>query len=385
MKNNYDVVVIGLGIVGAATLWRLAPNCKRVLGIEAAGPTHCYGSSHGGSRIFRRAYWEGEKYLPLLNRADDLWRELDLYGDRQLLFPTGGVFIGPESSRVVAGSIETARKGGIEHELWNTSKIRHNLPAYNAPDEMRAVYEPGAYAISASDARLGMLNEAVRQGAVTLFGESVTTLENLESGVRLRTRNGHTYTAGAVIITTGPWIADHLMPELKTYLEPRQVPVYWFTPKNGSEHLFSHKNFPVFLYELPDGGLLYGVPSINSSEPGVKIGFHNRQQNPSIPAWKTAPVSPKSIEEISAAVAAIFPNLDCSRVRAKNCFYTVSHDESFLLGPSTRLSSVYFASACSGHGFKFAPAIGDALANLACGSQTKISISAFSPSRFEDH
>ncbi|MGC6372202.1 FAD-dependent oxidoreductase [Pseudomonas sp. K2I15] len=248
---------------------------------------------------------------------------------------------------------------------------------------MRAVYEPGAYAISACEARLGMLNDAVRQGAVTLFGDSVTTIEDFGSGLRLRTRNGHTYTAGAVIITTGPWIGDHLMPELKVYLEPRQVPVYWFTPKRGSEHLFSHKNFPVFLYEFLDGGLLYGVPSISSSEAGVKIGFHNRQQHSSYPGWKTLPVAQKSIEEISASVGAVFPNLDCLPARAKNCFYTMSQDESFLLGPSTRLSSVYFASACSGHGFKFAPAIGDALANLACGNQPKISISAFSPSRFE--
>jgi len=383
MKNNYDVIVIGLGVAGAAALWRLAPQCKRLLGIDVGGPTHSYGSSHGESRIFRRAYWEGEKYLPLLNHADTLWNELEYLADRQLLFRTGGIFIGPGSSRVVAGSIETARQGEIEHEVWDASQIRKNFPAFKAHDEAQAVYEPGAYAISACDARLTMLNEAVRHGATAVFGDGITTIEDYGAGLRLKTKSGRYYTTGTVIITTGPWITDPLMPELSAYLEPRKIPIYWFTPKVGLEGLFSPENFPVFLYEYQDGSLLYGVPSIASSEPGVKIGFHNRQQISSTPNWKTVPVPQKSIEEVSAVVGDLFPGLHCSPKRARHCFYTMSQDESFLLGSSTRLNSVYFASACSGHGFKFAPAIGDALASLASGHEPSVPISVFSPSRFE--
>ena len=77
MNRSYDVIVIGLGIMGAAALWRVASKCTRSLGIDASGPSHCHGSSHGASRIFRRAYWEGEKYLQLLNHADLLWKELE--------------------------------------------------------------------------------------------------------------------------------------------------------------------------------------------------------------------------------------------------------------------------------------------------------------------
>jgi sarcosine oxidase len=382
MNTHYDVIVIGLGIMGAAALWRVSPKCTRSLGIDASSPTHDYGSSHGASRIFRRAYWEGNKYLQLLNHADLLWNELEHVTQRNLLFRTGGVFAGTQSSRIVEGSITTAREGRIEHEVWNISDARKWMPAFNMPDEMQVVYEPGAYAISATDARLAMLDEAALNGAKTVFGDTVVRLENHAKGIRVTTKSGGVYFAGSAIITTGPWMASDLMPEISSFLEPRRVPIYWFKPKMGSETLFYQEQFPVFLYEREDGGLLYGVPSIVSSEPGVKIGFHNRQQNPSFPDWKNTPVQRRHVTEISAIIDSLFPKLERIPTQAKNCFYTMSPDDSFLIGKSRAMNSTYFASACSGHGFKFSPAIGDALANMATGRQTNISLSAFSVDRF---
>ena len=355
---------------------------NRALGLEASGPSHCFGSSQGASRIFRRAYWEGEKYLPLLNHADLLWNELEGVTRASLLFRTGGVFIGPKCSRVVAGSIETARQGKIEHEVWIASNARKRLPAFDLQDGMLAVFEPGAYAISASEARLGMLNEAVRYGATAEFGDRVVNVENHGLGMRVTTKNGRIYFAESVIVTAGPWIASTCMPELTALLEPRRVPLYWFKPKKEFENIFSKEKFPVFLYELEEGGLLYGVPSIVGNEPGVKIGFHNRQQNPATADWTDAPVEQRYITEISSTIESIFPKLERCPTQAKNCFYTMSRDESFLIGKSKTLKSAYFASACSGHGFKFAPAIGDALANMATGQQESLSLSAFSADRF---
>ncbi|AZF52868.1 sarcosine oxidase, putative [Pseudomonas sp. R4-34-07] len=382
MRNTYDVIVIGLGIMGASALWRVASKCTRVLGIDASSPTHSYGSSHGNSRIFRRAYWEGEKYLPLLNQSDLLWKELEELMQQKLLFRTGGIFVGHQSSHVVAGSIETARKGGIEHAVWSESETRSHFPAFNVSDGSQAVFEPGAYAISACEARLGMLNEAVHQGAIIEFGNSVTGLQTSGLGMRLSTRSGQTYSAKAVIVTAGPWIGTHLLPELERYIEPRQIPVFWFKPKTGFGNLFSSDQFPIFLYEHQDGALLYGVPSILSNEPGVKIGFHNRQQTPAAPNWKNIPVHKRYLDEISQVVGDLFPKLQRSPIQAKNCFYTLSPDESFLIGESQALKSSFFASACSGHGFKFAPAIGDALACMAVGLKPYVSLAAFSADRF---
>lgn len=382
MKNAYDVIVIGLGVMGAAAVWRVAQKGAHVLGIDASGPTHCFGSSHGGSRIFRRAYWEGRRYLPLLEHADLLWNELEHATHQQLLFRTGGIFIGPQSSRVVSGSIQTAREGGIEHEVWTSSRIRRRFPAFNILEDAQAVYEPGAYAISACEARLGMLNEAVRHGATTQFGDAVFSLENHGAGLRVTTRSGCSYFTKAVIATTGPWMT-HLIPELIDCLKPRNVPLYWFKPKKDSEQLFSQAQFPVFLYESHDGSLLYGMPSIISNEPGVKIGFHNRQQAPAVPDWKIIPVTSNHSAQISEVIDSLLPALDRSPIHMKNCVYTMSPDESFLIGQSHAFNSTYFASACSGHGFKFAPAIGDALANMAVGQQPRVTLSAFSANRFD--
>jgi len=383
MNTTYDLIVVGLGIMGAATLWRAASRYSRVLGIDAYGPTHSYGSSQGSSRIFRRAYWEGDNYLPLLNHADPLWNELEKTSQKQLLFRTGGIFIGPPSSRVVAGSVRTAGQGAIEHELWDWSKITTRSPTFNITRGTQALYEPGAYAIAACDARLEMLNEAVKHGASTDFGHRVVHLENEGSDVRVTTNGGRSYLARSVIVTAGPWIADNLLPELKQLIEPRRVPIYWFTPKSGFEKLFAPEHFPIFLYEREDGALLYGVPSIAGNETGVKIGFHNRQHTPAAPDCKAIPVQQQYVTEITSIVESLFPTLERSPIKASNCFYTMSPDESFLIGQSKVLKSTYFASACSGHGFKFAPAIGDALADLAIGQPARVSLSEFSANRFE--
>lgn len=382
MKNIYDIIVIGLGVMGTAALWRAASKSARVLGIEASGPTHSYGSSQGESRIFRRAYWEGEKFLPLLNHADLLWNELEQLTQRQLIFRTGGLFIGHASSRIFAGSIQTAKEGKIEHEIWSDRKIKETFPAFDLKNDLQAVFESGAYAISACEARLGMLNEAIRLGAIAQFGDRIVHLENHKLGVRAITQSGQTYIAKAAIITNGPWITTSFISGLRDHLEPRQVPIYWFNPKKHCKSLFSTDKFPVFLYELKNGDILYGAPSINSNEPGVKIGFHNKQQTPSIPNWNSNPVEQLYLDEISRTVESIFPGLDQTPMKAKNCFYTTSPDESFLIGNHESFKSTFFASACSGHGFKFAPAIGDALANMAIGQQPDVSISAFSRDRF---
>lgn len=382
MRIHYDVIVIGLGIMGASTLWRLSAKCDRVLGIDASGPTHSSGSSHGASRIFRRAYWEGNEYLPLLKHADLLWNELEQLNQKKLLFRTGGIFIGQPSSRLVTGSIKTASEGSIGHNIFIGANINDNFPAFNVANQMRAVFEPGAYAISACDARLEMLNEAVHCGATAEFGDSVVALENHGEGIHVTTRKGRNYFAKAVVITTGPWMTELLTTELEGCLKPCQVPLYWFNPKTGSENLFSPDRFPVFLYECQDGALLYGVPSIISNELGVKIGFHNRQQTPATPNWRNTPVKITHLEEISEAIGTVFPKLERSPIRAKHCFYTMSLDESFVIGKSQVLKSVYYASACSGHGFKFAPAIGDALASMAVGQPPHVPLSAFSADRF---
>ncbi len=379
--KSCDTAVVGLGIMGASTVWDAAKFGATVLGIEAGGPTHAHGSSHGATRIYRQAYWEGENYLPLLRLADLGWRELQRTAHKRLIVETGGVFIGPRSTGVVEGSLHTAQAGNVHHESWDASTLRQRLPQFAVQDEMCAVYEPGAYVIAAEDARLHMLDEAVRLGAELRYGEVVTALESRGNRVLLTTNRGAEVDAGAVVVCAGPWTAA-LLPEISKHLRPIRVPIYWFRPKEGKENSFDANCFPVFLYEAEDGALLYGIPAGASSELGVKIGFHNRQHLQSDPSTPFPDLGNSLKAEISRYVEAILPDLDSQPVGGRWCFYTMSTDESFIIGSSCEKRNVHYASVCSGHGFKFATGVGAILSAMAKGEPLPVNIAPFSIERF---
>jgi len=382
--KDYDVIVVGLGIMGSSTLFHAARSGASTLGIESFGPTHQFGSSHGETRIFRRAYWEGEKYLPLLNRAHQLWAELQATTDEKLIVPTGGIFIGPQSTGVVKGSRNTAKAGAIAHEVLDATQIRRRFPAFHIPDGMEAIYEPGAYIVMANKVRLQMIDLAIQNGAETRFGRMVKKIEKCDGSVLLITTNdGEKFRARSVVITTGPWMARDLLPELSNHISSKRVPIYWFDNLDKHKQDFTSDNFPVFLYEHPDGHLIYGIPAGASSERGVKIGFHNRQHVPCTPNDIKKTVSKQHIAEMSRYIKQLFPGLNPHPIASRSCFYTMSTDENFLIGASEKFSNIFFASACSGHGFKFGSAIGESLALLAQGKRPPIDLSAFAVSRFD--
>jgi sarcosine oxidase len=381
MVRNYSVVVIGLGVVGSASLWRLSCSQTNILGVDSGAPINLLGSSHGVSRIFRRAYWEGTSYLPLLSLSNDLWVELNRTCNRRLIFNTGGLFVGPVASGVVPKSAATARQGNIKHTHLSATQIADSFPAFHVLENMEAVYEEGAYTIAADDSKLHMLNLAVRNGAETRFGTSVTSIVRSEHGLTIQLGIDEKIHAERVILATGAHLGIELINDLSGLLQPQSVPIYWFRPKSGRESSFA-KKFPAFLYQLPDGCLLYGTPEIGKEEPGVKIGFHNRQKSMLDFQTHMQPVEKSNVEQISACVERLFPDLNPIPYASKKCIYTMSPDESFILGESMELPGVFFASACSGHGFKFATGLGDVLARAALGGPIAEEVLVFSKNRF---
>jgi sarcosine oxidase len=366
--TKQDVVVVGLGVMGAATLWKLAEAGVNVLGVERFGPTHASGSSHGATRIFRRAYMEGEIYIPLLNRANDLWIALQEQTGRQIIVPTGGVFIGPKGAGVSERSQRTAVACDIPHEMWDAGTIRERIPAFRV--------------ILADEARLQMLNEAVRHGATIWYGDPIESLKSAGDRVTARTRRGVSVEATAAVITIGPWAADGFVQELKTHITPTRVPIYWFAPHGGQLESFDYRSFPVFLHEFNDGTLLYGIGAGASAERGVKIGFHNRQHLSAAPDGTSPLIGADQRAEISRYVEMILPGLVPRPIEARMCYYTMSRDESFLIGTSQNHRNLHYASACSGHGFKFATAIGEALSHLAQVKAPSVSLASFRVDRF---
>jgi sarcosine oxidase len=375
-----DVVVLGLGIMGASTLFHLSRRGVRALGIEAHGPLNSMGSSHGQSRIFRRAYWEGDHYVPLLNRSYAGWWELDDALPDTIARQTGGLFLGPASSTLVQGSRATAMRCGIEHECLDGPEIRDRFPAFQADDDVTAVYEPQAMVLDADRSRLGLLSRAVSGGARIAYGHTVQSVTQGPNGSVIVTGDGWRITCGAVVVTVGAWIGRLLPHEIAPLITPMRIPVYTFGVRESRRQEHRAGNFPIFLFENHGGALVYGLPESGSPEPAVKIGFHNRQLTPIDVDGERWPPTATERAEVWREIRGLFPGLrDAGRSIA--CVYTMSADEGFLMGRSREIEGVVYASACSGHGFKFAPGIGEVLAQLAIDGRSELDISVFDPAR----
>jgi sarcosine oxidase len=381
LRPTYDVVVVGLGIMGASSLFHLAQQGVNALGIETHGPLHTMGSSHGHTRIFRRAYWEGERYIPLLNRSYAGWLELDAATDDDpIVLKTGGLFVGDAASTLVRGSRETARQCGIDHEYLDADEISGRFPAFQVRDDAVAVYEPEALMLFADRARLNYLSRATSAGAHVVYGDAVRSLEPEAGGAVTVLGNGWRVSCGAVVVTVGGWIGSFLPSEIGDWVTPMRIPVFEFDVAKSRERDHLPGQFPVFIYEDPDGSLVYGLPKWRGVDAGVKLGFHNRQLSPlNLDGARRPPTDAERLE-LWRAISGLLPGVQ-STGRGRSCVYTMSKDESFLIGRSRELESVVYASACSGHGFKFAPGIGEVLAQLAIGGRSAVDVSAFSPDR----
>ncbi|WP_264066032.1 N-methyl-L-tryptophan oxidase [Mycolicibacterium komossense] len=375
-----DVLVVGLGIMGASAMYQLTQRGASVLGVDSGGPTNELGSSHGQGRIFRRAYWEGEHFLPLLNRSLVGWRELHDNSHDPIVSESGGLFIGAPTSTLIRGSRSTAIHCGIEHEYLSAAQVGRRFPAFSADAAAVAVYEPEALTLLANNARLTYLSQSTRRGARLSYGSSVRSIAAGGRETVLVRGDGWQVSCGAVVLTAGGWIPQ-LLPEVAPYVKPMRIPVFSFDIDDGL-HRHIRAGFPAFLFEADCGSLAYGLAETRGSKSVVKVGFHNRQLSPldDMHGPRRQPLDQERLD-VWAAVASLLPGLRASAVGV-SCVYAMSRDESFIIGEAQAVPGLVYASACSGHGFKFAPAIGEVLAGLALDKDAGADISAFSPDRF---
>ena len=380
LRRTCDVAVLGLGIMGVSALYHLSRRGVQVLGIEANGPLHSFGSSHGRSRIFRRAYWEGEQYVDLLDHSYAGWRELDDALPETIAVQSGGLFIGPADSTLVRGSHQTALRCDIKHEYLDHAEIRDRFPAFHVDQGAAAVYEPEAMKLDADRARLGFVSRAVAAGAQAAYGQTVRSVTQGPGGTVSVAGDGWQVNCGTVVIALGAWIGRFLPGEIGPHITPMRIPVYTFGVHESRRHEHRAEQFPVFLAENPDGALLYGLAESDSPGAALKIGFHNRQLTPVDVDAERRPPTNAERAELWSAVKNLLPGAR-NVGRSTSCVYTVSSDGSFLFGRSRELDGVVYVSACSGHGFKFAPGIGEALAQLVIDGRSAFDISMFDAAR----
>ncbi|MFL5105854.1 MAG: N-methyl-L-tryptophan oxidase [Xanthobacteraceae bacterium] len=366
----FDVVVIGLGAMGSAAVYQLARRGKRVIGIDRFEPGHAFGSSHGATRIIRLGYFEHPSYVPLLRRAYALWRDLEAACRQPLLRVTGIAEIGPPDGTLVTGTLAAARLHALPHTVLAASDVMRRLP-FRIPADYLGVLQPDGGILSLEPAILAHLSLAQAAGAELRTRENVRIIAPWAGGVRIGTDRGD-LEAGAAIVAAGPWMKK-LLPDLRAPLRVTRQVMAWFEPLEAA--LFTPDRFPVFLLESPHG-VHYGFPL---DDTGVKVAKHHHGDETVDPDTCDPQISNADEVIIRSSLAEYLPAANGPLKAAQTCLYTMAPDGDFVIDS---LGPIVVASACSGHGFKFAPVVGEIVADLATTGATCHDISRFRLDRF---
>ncbi|ONF61817.1 N-methyl-L-tryptophan oxidase [Amycolatopsis keratiniphila] len=375
--SHYDVIVIGLGGMGSAAAYRLARRGQRVLGIDRFAPVHNLGSSHGGSRITRQAYFEDPAYVPLLLRAHELWAGVERDSGRKIFTRCGGIMLGGPDSRTVSGSLASARTWDLPHELLDAAEIRRRFPTMHPADHEIALYEENAGFVVPEGSVAAHLQLAARAGADLHHEEEVLSWRETSTGVRVGTSQNF-YTAGQLVICPGAW-APGLLTELGVEFTIERQVQYWFAPSGGVAP-FRAERHPIYVWEGAGGRQFYGFPSHDDAG-SVKVAFF-RGGEPCTPESIDRTVHAEEVAEISEFVGRKMPALPGTFLRGATCMYTNTPDEHFVIARHPAHERVVVACGFSGHGFKFVPVVGEILADLVVDGTTTQPIGLFDPARF---
>ena len=359
MSDNYDVVVVGLGGIGGHVALRLAERGLSVLGLDAFRPPHTVGSSHGTSRVIREAYFEGVQYVPLVRRAYDLWDELERRTGRRLLHITGAALLGSDDSETLRG----VRRAQEVHGVPLAPLTARDRRVFGLPGLREA---RGGW-IEVEAAVAGVLELAAAEGAELRFDTPVVEIDRDGPACVVRTVDGE-YEAPRVVVAAGAW-ATSLVPELEDVLHVERQVLAWFDPLPESPDC-------VWLAEWADGHIVYGFPPDGD---GLKMALHH-DGGVVTPADVDRAVSQADIDALRRAVAGVLGPLGEVR-RSATCLYTNTPDRHFAFGPLPGDPRIVVASACSGHGFKFLPATGEAVAAFARGEAPPVDVSSFAVDR----
>ncbi|RZJ14843.1 MAG: N-methyl-L-tryptophan oxidase [Acidovorax sp.] len=372
---HFDTIVIGLGAVGAATLYQLARRGAHVLGLDQFQPPHGLGSSHGQTRITRLAVGEGDEYVPLVRRSHEIWQELEAATGQSIYTRTHGLVLGPRDGMAlregkpddfVRRTIAIAQRHGIAHEVLDTADLRRRYPQFRLNDHEFAYWERDAGFVRPEAAISAQLQQAQVHGAAVQTQARVTGLAREGDHWRVVTTQG-IYSAEQVVLAAGPWLPGLLGQELQHAWAPklavyRQV-MFWFDVGTATPS-FEPGAFPVFIWTFRDGpdDSIYGFPAADARAPAFKVATAQYLETTTPHSVDRTVADGERDAMLHRHVLPRFhvPTARCTDARA--CLYTVTPDHGFVVDRLPGWPGVHVASACSGHGFKHSAAVGEALA-----------------------
>jgi sarcosine oxidase len=368
--DHYDAIVVGLGAMGSAAAWRLARRGLRVLAFDSYTPPHTLGSTHGRSRIIREAYFEHPSYVPFVRRAYELWEETEHEAGEQLFLRTGGLMIGRPDGEIVAGALASARDHEIEHELLSADEIRERFPVLVPARDMVGLLERRAGILKPELCVQSQIRLAMGAGAGLRLNERVEQWSADSWGVEVHTASGGIHRAERLVLAAGPWVGG-LLQGYDVPLEVERQVMFWFDPVESAG--FAPEDCPIVVWDDPDGPAFYTFPDLGD---GVKIAIHhggtttNPQEVDRIPG-------PPDEAAARTLLARFLPAGNGLLLDAAVCLYTNTPDGHFIIDRLDDDGRVVLASPCSGHGFKFASAVGEAVAALVTGEPPPVDISLF--------
>lgn len=374
---HYDHIIIGAGSMGAAAGYFLAKQGQRVLLVDALHPPHDAASHHGDTRLIRFAYGEGDYYVPFALRARDLWQQLEQEICQQLFLQTGILNVGRADEEFLQNVQASAQQFDLPIEVLSAQQAMDKWPGLSLPEDFIACFEPTSGVLKTKESIAAYLQLAEQHSATFLPNTKIVQIEATSDEVRVTTANGDIFHAANVIVTVGAWAKELLATTgLTLQMQPTRKTFAWY---EADEALYQSALFPGFAFQLGTESY-YGFPSIDGA--GLKVGRHDlgeaiHPDDDKAPFGEVA----GDQEDLDHFLARFMPQVGTLKF-GKTCMYAMTPDEDFIIDRHPAHENIIIAAGFSGHGFKFASAVGEALSELATKRTTTIDLQAFSLKRF---
>jgi len=359
--------------MGAAACCHLSRRGARVLGLEQFDIPHDLGSSHGSSRVIRLAYFEDPRYVPLVRRAFEHWHALEAAEDERLVVMTGGLDLAHRDSTELRNVEEGLRQNQLAFERLDAAEVRRRFPALRPPADHHGIWQADTGFILPERGIIAHVHAAQQAGADCRAREAVLSWRAGDGRVSVQTDRGE-YSARQLILTAGAWLPT-IAPEFSRSLWIERQVQAWFQPRDIEP--FRVGRLPIFVHHLPEG-TWYGLP--HHGRPGVKISRHHGGTRTSANDVIRTPTRADE-EDVRRYLRQCLPDADGPVMAMKVCLYTNSPDGHFVIDRHPRHPEVLVAGGFSGHGYKFAPVVGEILADLFERGRTELAIELFRASR----
>jgi sarcosine oxidase len=360
-----DVIIIGGGVMGCAAAWRLARAGHRVRLLEQFAIGHALGSSHGPSRMIRLAY-DAPEYVQMGQAAFTMWEELQQTTGASLLLRTGGINAGLPHANEMAGIAHTFDTLGVPYERLDPDELRRRFPQLTFPEGTIGLYQDDYGILAASRCVAALATQATAAGAILLENEPVLEITPDGDGVAVRT-GSETFHADRAILAAGSWLQPLLSPiGIDLPLTILQEQLAFFRVRDPENH--GPDRLPLVMHRFPGTTSLGSVFPIYDHE-GIKVML-DRIGGAVAPDNPDRGINPALLETLRHYTASLLPGTTGEILETTSCRYTMTPDEDFVIDRHPEFPQIVLGSPCSSHGFKFAPVIGQMLADLAIAGET---------------